>query len=293
MTSKESPIEQYHLHKQQPERLQFETFSMQEYLEKYQEHTIKPHSHSYYQIIWFFKAGGQHHVDFNAYPIEANTIFFVAKDQIHYFDDFKNYEGLLIHFNERFLMQSDVDIFLKYKVFNNQGKPYSCITEETEALAKAYVGLIETELAQKGEFGHRQVVRYLLKALLILLERKHLENQDADIESASNYDKVYLHFRDLLETHYKEGLTVSQYAEKLNISSKTLTTVVKSVATKAPSAVISERLLLEAQRLLSFTNHQVNEIGYQLGFEDPSYFVKYFKRMTGQSPGDYRKAYHG
>lgn len=284
------PIAQYHLHKEQPEKLQFEVHSLGEYLGKNKQHATIPHSHSFYQILWFFKRGGRHFLDFNSYEIEDNTLFFIAKNQIHYFDNQSENEGILIHFNESFLLQSDVDVFLKYKVFNNVGRPCFSICDATIEQVNSYLQLINQELTVDAPFGHRQVLRYLLKSLLILLEREHRTTQGTDIKLTSHYDQQYLQFRELIEQHYTQGFSVSDYASLLNISSKTLTTIVKTVSSKSPSQLIAERVILEAERLLSFTSLKVNEIAYKLGFEDDSYFVKYFKRHVKKSPSTYRKA---
>ena len=69
-------IDEYHLHKDQPERRQLEIFSLQDYVEKNFEHSSKPHLHSFFQIIWFTKGNGNHFVDFKEYEVKPNTIFF-------------------------------------------------------------------------------------------------------------------------------------------------------------------------------------------------------------------------
>jgi AraC family transcriptional activator of pobA len=105
-------MEQYHLHKAHPEKLQFQIYDLEAYLKKSGAHAEVPHSHSFYQILWIYNKGGVHYVDFDAHPAQGNTIFFISKNQIHYFDKNADHKGLIFHFNEHFLMQSDVDIFL-------------------------------------------------------------------------------------------------------------------------------------------------------------------------------------
>ena len=120
-TKSKLKIEQYHLHKDKPEKLQFEIYSLHQYLAKNIGHTDKPHFHSFYQIIWFTKGKGKHFVDFNEYEVSENKMFFISKNQIHYFDGNINYEGVIIHFNENFIIdnENDIDIFLKYNIFND------------------------------------------------------------------------------------------------------------------------------------------------------------------------------
>ncbi len=282
-------IQQYHLHKEHPEKLQFDIHPLGEYFKKNEEHASVPHSHSFYQILWFFKKGGKHFIDFNSYPVLDHTVFFIAKNQMHYFEPKHEYEGIGIHFNENFFMQSDIDIFLKYNVFNRRGAPCYCITPSLVKQVKSYIDLIQKELKDNVQFGHKEVVRYLLKSLLIVFERAHRENQEETLKFTNNYELNYLHFRELIEQHYDKNYTVKKFASLLNISSKTLTTITNTVASKSPSVLISERIILEAKRLLSFTPLQINEIAYKLGFMDASYFVKYFKRHAKKSPRYYRE----
>lgn len=284
MSDSDSKIAQYHLHRAHPEKLQFEIYSLREYRNKNVIEASRPHSHSYYQIIWFFEAGGTHTIDFKSYEIQDHTLMFVTKDQIHFFDDTLKIDGWLIHFNESFFTPTDVDIFLKYNIFNSLQNPCYSIDQDTVGIAKSYISLIQSELRERHRFGYEDVVRFLLKSFLINLERIQQKNPKEN----TYYELQFFKFKALVETHYKESLSIQEYSALLHISSKTLTTITKSIAHKSPSQLIAERIILEAKRLLKFTTLQISEIAFQLGFEDASYFVKYFKRYIGSSPRDYR-----
>ncbi len=285
-----SKIAQYHLHKLNPEKLQFEVYDLRSYRKKSGVHAAVPHSHSYYQIIWFFNKGGTHTVDFKTYPVNTNTILFISKGQIHAFDDDLDIDGWLIHFNESFFMHTDVDIFLKYNIFKTQSNP--CYAMEVDAIvtAKTYMSLILSELNHRNRFGFEENIRFLLKSLLITLERAHQEDTTKALEFNSQYELQFFKFKELIEQHYKESLSVQGYAQKLHISSKTLTTITKSVANKSPSQLISERIVLQAKRMLRYTTLQVGEIAFSVGFDDPSYFIKFFKRHESLSPKSFRES---
>lgn len=98
-----------------------------------------------------------------------------------------------------------------------------------------------------------------------------------------------MRFRQLLEKHFRKIHTVKEYAEMLHVSTRTLSHYVAQSAHLTPLQVINDRVVLEAKRQLQHSTLSIKEIGYQLGFEDPSYFVKFFKRMTGQMPKEFRK----
>lgn len=281
-------IKQYHLHKAHLEKLQFEVYSLNEYRKRNLKKATIPHSHSYYQLIWFLGGGGIHTVDFASYPVEDNTALFISKDQVHSFDDNLDIKGWLIHFNESFFMHSDVDIFLKYRIFNIEQNPCYAVDVETAAIATTYITLIRKELAQRHRFGYEDVIRFLLKSLLINLERVRQKEPERRIEFTNLYEKQFFTFKQLVEEHYTQGLSVNAYANLMNVSSKTLTTITKTIGGQSPLQLVAERIVLEAKRLLKFTTLRVSEIAFRLGFDDPSYFIKYFRRQIGHSPGDYR-----
>ncbi|UII74841.1 AraC family transcriptional regulator [Flagellimonas sp. HMM57] len=283
-----SKIEQYHLHKLSPQKLQFEIYDLKSYRKKSSNKATQPHSHSYYQIIWFFSSGGKHLVDFKEYKVKENTILFISKGQIHAFDENLEGDGWLIHFNESFFMHTEADIFLKYAIFKTQENP--CYAMETDTIAKCntYIDLIVKELSHRNRFGFENMVRFLLKCFLIDLERVHQNREPEKIISPSSYTLRFYEFKELIERNYEKNLTVGQYAESMFISTKTLSTITKKIGSKSPSEFITERVILQSKRLLKFTGLQISEIAYKLGFEDPSYFIKFFKRHVAISPKKFR-----
>ncbi len=288
MQGQKPKIERYHLHRAHPEKLQFEVYDLKTYREENLEKASKPHSHSYYQLIWFLTGSGEHTLDFKTYAIRDNSVLFVSKDQIHFFDQNLDLTGWMIHFNESFFMHSDVDIFLKYNIFNTAKRPSYVIDEKTSEIAASYLALIREELAYRPRFGYEEVVRFLLKSFLINLERVHQKDENTDIGFNSHYELQFFKFKQCLEGHYASGLSVKGYADMLNISSKTLGTITKTIVGRSPSQLISERIVLEAKRMLKYTPVQIGELAFRLGFEDVSYFIKFFKRTMGCSPGVYR-----
>ncbi|WP_298426347.1 AraC family transcriptional regulator [uncultured Kordia sp.] len=281
-------IEKYHLHKAHPEKLQFEIYDLHEYRKRSAEKAAVAHSHSYYQIIWFFDNEGTHHVDFESYKIQKNMIFFISKDRVHAFDDNLDINGWLIHFNESFFMHTDVDVFLKHNIFNAQENPCYSIDDETAETASLYMKLMRKELLQRHQFGYEDTIRFSLKSLLINLERVHQKNLQKQLSFTNHYELQFVHYKELVEENYKKGLSVKAYADLLHISSKTLNTITKKMAEKSASQIITDRVILQAKRLLKFTSLQIGEIAFRIGFEDPSYFVKYFKRQVGSAPNHYR-----
>ena len=206
---------------------------------------------------------------------------------MHAFDENLEVQGWLIHFNESFFMHNDVDVFLKYNIFSSLENPFYEINEETNNSISLYITLMQSEMNRKHLFGNEDLIRFSLKSFLIILERIHQKDKK-QIEFNNHHELIFAKYKVLVEENYTKNLSINDYAVMLNISSKTLTNITKEIVGKTASTVISERIILETKRLLKFTSLQISEIAFKVGFEDPSYFVKYFKRHIGESPNNYR-----
>lgn len=127
----------------------------------------------------------------------------------------------------------------------------------------------------------------LLKRLLIKsvrIARKNLPKEDMP---QGKFD-IIRKFNLLVEQHFREKHKVSEYADILNISPKSLSNVFLRYYNQSPLKVISERICLEGERLIRFSDKNMSEIAYSLGFNEASHFSKFFKKHTGKSPKQYK-----
>lgn len=134
----------------------------------------------------------------------------------------------------------------------------------------------------------REVLLVLLKRLIVFITR--MARSEYIPEEKVQDDKFYIirRFNVLVETHYRKEHGVAFYAAQLNKSPKTLSNLFALYNDKTPLQVIQERILIEAKRLLYYTNQTIKEITFELGFEDAAYFSNFFKRHTALSPQDFR-----
>ena len=251
-----------------------------------------PHAHGFYQIIWFRRGHGVHHVDFVDYPVADNTIFFIAPGQIHSFDGANDYEGVIIHFNASFMAdeESSESVFLKYDVFNAYDSlPYYKVTQAEADRLMTLVNEMNREYSLTGAFAHKDYMQYLVRMFLIRVQRNGERSQKSKLYVSCVANRTFVRFRQLLEQNFRTIHTVQEYADMLNISPRTLTKYVNQSTHCSPLQVINDRIVLEAKRQIQHSACSIKEIGYDLGFEDPSYFVKFFKRMTGRMPNEFRK----
>jgi len=127
-------IQKYHLHKDEYSKLHFELIDSRPYFEKNLEPSTKPHRHSFYQLIWF-KEPGRHFVDYQVVEHPANVMFFINKNQIHYFCPDAANQGYLFHFNEIFLDRFNSEIMKRfaYSIFNEIGGTYVTLSDRDES----------------------------------------------------------------------------------------------------------------------------------------------------------------
>lgn len=269
-----------------------ELVSMPEFFtEKPAIETSLAHIHDFYEIVWFRNGSGTHYVDFNSYPVLPHTAFFISPGQVHTFDDNIRQEGYVMKICTQLLNeQNDEDIaYLKYNVFNADTVPYRHISEEAAAKVEHMIELINEESEQGHQIGHEDYLRALIRMLIIIIERGSLDGDNPVLSVSKVSHKIFLTFRQQLEKNYCTLHTVKDYANLLGVSTKTLTNYVGECSPHSPLEIINGRIVLEAKRLLRYSTLMIKEVAYRLGFEDPSYFVKFFKRIVGVSPIDFRE----
>jgi len=193
-------------------------------------------------------------------------------------------------FNREFYCISDHDEEVSCNgilFFGTQDLPIITIPIEQERKFNTLYEIFEDEFATPDKI-QGDMLQMLLKRLIIISTRlakeqlivKKLDNDQVDIIRRFNV---------LVDAHYKTKRKVSEYAELLFKSPKTLSNLFALYNQKSPQQIILERVALEAKRLINFTDKQNQEIAYELGFNDPAHFSSFFKKMTSLSPSKYRE----
>ena len=130
------------------------------------------------------------------------------------------------------------------------------------------------------------MLQMMLKRYLILCARLFKDQYEFPKEK-DNTDLIR-EFNFLVEKHFKSKHTVAEYADLLNKSPKTISNTFSKLSSKSPLQYVQDRKMLEARRLLSYTDKQVKEIADEIGFEDIQAFSRFFKKQEGVSPSDYK-----
>ncbi len=275
--------------------LDSESLRMEHLPEMFDHDTIdssQPHVHTFYEIIWFTESGGTYSVDFHDYAIRENSIFVLSPGQVHCFDGKTRHKGVVLKFRTDFLddKTAEKDPLVKYGIFNAFYSSPLYLVSNPEVVKELHelTRKMDEEQTEESGFGHLELLRSLVKIFLINVYRYGSSHGTPQLDTMKPSHRLFVMFRNMLEQNFTSMHLVQEYADRLNVSAKTLSNSVKECAGKAPLTFINERISLEAMRLLRFTDLRIKEIAYQLGYEDPSYFVKFFKRETGIQPSEFR-----
>jgi AraC-like DNA-binding protein len=244
-----------------------------------------PHRHNYYTVLWTMSGSGKHIIDFREYPIEAGHIFFVSPEQVHQVILDGPSSGIVIRFTCDFLEKYSIreDLISNLRLFRNSDEtPPLPITESMKARLKMFSGNMLEAFHSTSEMRYETIGAYL-KLFLIECNTHCSLYPDANPQSAEVGRSMVRNFKNLVEEHFRKWHQVKDYAGALNVTPSYLNEVIRTSIGQSAKDFIQSRLILEAKRLSLFTNQSIKEIGFGLGFDDPSHFSKFYKSNTGQS----------
>jgi AraC family transcriptional regulator, transcriptional activator of pobA len=243
------------------------------------------HRHDFFYVLALTKGAGSHEIDFLPYKVCDNSVFFMRPGQVHQLSLRAGSKGYLMQFKSDFYFPNDK---VSHQVLRKASHKNLCQLDAPRF--KKLVTILKyifQEYTDKLE-GYLDVVRATLGIFFIELVR-HRQNKKSYSTNISPYSQERLdEFLELLEIHISTQKQVSQYADMLNLSVYQLNAITKSALGKTPSDLINEFIILESKRNLIATSNQVNQIAYSLGYEDVSYFIRFFKKHTGHSPEAFR-----
>jgi len=248
-----------------------------------------PHQLKFYNLIYFTKGSGRHFIDFKWYPVRKNTLVYLAKEQINAFDFSHDLKGYCIIFTEEYFVScfSNLNEDFVFRLFNPQlFSPILNIPKESDFVE--YFNLLRQEFNSPKSFNQK----IILNSLFTILISKVENIKQHQSYSFSNTSKVILfqQFTSLIENHYSESRNASFYANKLAVTYKHLNIICKELVNKTAKRVIDDFIVLQAKRKLINSTIKSTELAYNLGFEDPTNFTKYFKKLTGLTPKSFLKS---
>lgn len=250
---------------------------------------IRSHTHQgLFQTIFIFGGATLLDLDGQTSEVAAPCTVIVPAGTVHGFQFEPGTQGYVLTFAESFLHgkeESRECLLWKPMVLSLLASPanpggHRRFASLLEHLNEEFRGA----LAARGAMQE-----WLVRAVLLLLARERARIAQAAQPGGRELD-VFNRFRALLERRFKEHWSVPRYAAALNLTESKLNRACRSVAASSVNEVIQARLLLEAKRKLLYLPVPVATVAYELGFEDPAYFWRFFRKRARMTPAEFRKA---
>jgi len=239
------------------------------------------HRHDFFFILALKKGKGRHEIDFVEYKVLDNSVFFIRPGQVHQLELKAGSIGILVEFNNEFYHPNQ-------RLRKASNKNYCEFEVNRFNRLQAILNSMLEEQAAREE-GYQEVIKSSLDIFFIEFVRQST-NPKAEAANTNSYSQErFEEFLELMDKHIATQKQVSQYTDLMNLSPYQLNEITKSSIGKTASELINDHIILEAKRNLLATPNQIKDIADLLGYEDVSYFIRFFKKNTGLSPESFRR----
>ncbi|WP_452599622.1 helix-turn-helix domain-containing protein [Pontimicrobium sp. MEBiC01747] len=243
----------------------------------------------FYKIVWAKDEDIIINVDGYTVELKKNQVLFCTPYNKLYLEPYL--KGAVSYiFNREFycIRDHDHEVSCNGLLFLGTSEPIKIELTEKERKSYELLYMFFEEEFETKDHIQGEMLLVLLKRLLIKSVRL-VKKSLVDSELSQTKIDVVRQFNLLVDKHFKTKHKVSDYAELLNKSPKTLANAFAKFNDKSPLQIINERIILEARRLLTFSEKSSKEIAHDLGFHEASHFSKFFKNQVGESPTTFRK----
>jgi AraC family transcriptional activator of pobA len=242
----------------------------------------EPHRHAYHELLWVRDGHGRHLIDGEPVEFGPRTLTLIAKGQVHQFQRAEGVSGIVVRFDDDWLGGS------RRWLFGGGACTALSVPPEDAARFDALLDLLRAEVEDPAGPESADLRRHLLAAVLLWAQRWR-EAQLEDRGATGTDVQLHREFLELLERDFARSHEARHYAAELGVTTGTLSRVLTKLTGQPTKQLILDRVLLEAARLLRFSDLSIKEIAARLGFSDQFAFSKAFKRRRGEAPLDFRE----
>jgi AraC-like DNA-binding protein len=246
-----------------------------------------PHALAFFDIILVTRGRGWLWLDAHRHAVRPGTVFFTTPGQVRQWDT-TELDGICLFFEEFFTKEFlHDDAFLNRLPFFHVDASQAALT-----LSSAAARRVRTRLgAMRREIAHYRrdsidLLRAQLHETLIVLARYYAAAYDVAVQRPTH--RIVSRFLELVERDAAKRHHIADYAEELAVTPGHLSVLCSQYAGRRAKRVLDDVLVSRARRMLLYTDESAARIAASLGFEDPSYFTRFFRRQTGQSPKQFR-----
>jgi AraC-type DNA-binding domain-containing proteins len=269
--------------------LHFEIALLEENVERL-SFASDPHRHDCFFLMFITKGAGEHIIDTVTYNIKPFSMFLMLPGQVHSWSFSDDIGGFYLYFTldfyKMYVRERHLEKFPYLRMFALD--TYTQFDPARHEVLKNILQSMYEEFTARLA-GWEDVLRNALDIILIHIAR--LSSTQWKIRGTLKTTARIITLQTLIEKHFVEDKQPSSYASRLNVTPKQLNEQCKAALNKTVTELIHERTVLEAKRYLYYTDKSIKQISIATGFNDISYFMRFFKKLTGQTPEQFRKSF--
>jgi len=245
--------------------------------------TYDAHFHDFEELILLTEGSFEHYIDFKVEFATAPMVCYVPMNKMHKLIPHSDSRGWVINYKPEFIPDSNLSFYSNF--FTSTNVPLTsgpCINRFTNLCE-----IIQAEYQQ--EFADFPTIRHLAEGLLSMIDAERKRNIPVENVAKPMQINTFSTFLKILEQNFRRDEGVSFYAGKMNMSERNLNLICKNNFQKSVSEIIETRKLIEAKNLLLHSDKTISEIGFELGYNEKSYFTRVFHAKMGATPSRFRE----
>ncbi|HEV2784788.1 MAG TPA: AraC family transcriptional regulator [Solirubrobacteraceae bacterium] len=248
----------------------------------------EPHRHDYHELFWTRAGEGHHLIDGRPWPVRPGTVTLIGRGQVHVLERARGLSGAVVRFADEILYEGAPARAAPGWLLAGRGPRTIAVPESEADRLGATIGSLAAEARRPADGCSAEIERHLLSSVLLWIERWYdaARTQQRDADDAEV--QLQRRFTQLLERDFARHHDAAHYADTLAVPPAALSRALSHATGRATKELITDRVMLEAARLLRFTDLTVGEVAFRAGFGDQLYFSRAFKRHFGEAPMAYR-----
>jgi len=254
-----------------------------EFVEEIRKKREDAHFHDFEELVVVTEGSLEHYIDFQMEVIQAPAASYISMGKMHRVVERDDLRGWILKFQNEFVPDSKLNFYSNFMI-----SPSVPLTEK--GCLRKFNSLCEIiQDESQLENPDMKTIGHLVSALISMIESERKRNLPIESRSKVSQIATFTNFLRILEENFRRDEGVTFYAQKMNMSERNLNIICKNNFQKSVSEIIETRKLIEAKSMLMHTEKSVSEIGYELGYNEKSYFSRVFRNKILLTPSEFRE----
>jgi AraC family transcriptional activator of pobA len=252
-----------------------------------------PHRHDYHELIWTREGTGRHLVDGEPSPVEPGTLTLIGRGQVHVFERASGLTGAVVRFGEELLYHGRTARAGPAWLLAGRAARTVEVPPSDAGHLESTIETLAAESRRPLDSCSVDLQAHFLAGLLLWVERWYDASRSRQRSPDDPEEQLYRRFAEVLERDFARHHDAAHYADALAVPPAALSRALSQVTGRPTKELVTDRVMLEAARLLRFSDLSVGEVAFRAGFGDQLYFSRAFKRHFGEAPVAYRARLRG